>query len=68
MKKIASAILAGLGAGYLGALIWELFVGHGTIMMEAHKAEPLDSWTFLVILAWCLASIYAGIQLWSQED
>lgn len=68
MKKIASAILAGLGAVYLGALIWELFVGHGTIMMEASKTEPMDHRSFLIILSWCLASIYAGIQLWSQED
>lgn len=69
MKTIATIILFGLGVGYTGVLVWELLAGHGTIMMEAHPtSEPMDHWTFLVLLSWCLASIYAAYHLWDQED
>lgn len=68
MKKTAATILAGLGAGYIIALIWELIKGQGMIVMEATKARPMEHLTFLTILFWCLASIYAAYHLYQAKD
>lgn len=68
MKKTAAILLGGLGAGYIIALIRELIKGHGMIVVEASKARPMDHWTFLILLSWCLASIYAAYHLYQAKD
>lgn len=65
MKKTAAILLGGLGAGYIIALIRELIKGHGMIVVEASK---MDHWTFLILLSWCLASIYAAYHLYQAKD